>query len=85
MTLTQAIYFLAALPDCSQTIILGVKESNTNALRFYQTFGFKDTGRRKLGVQLLDTVFTSFTAEINKEDCLKSVNTLFLRHPHPHI
>nr|WP_193747666.1 hypothetical protein [Neobacillus niacini] len=54
MALTQAIYFLATLPNCSQTINSGVKESNTNALRFYQTFGFKDTGRRELGEQLIE-------------------------------
>lgn len=54
--LAQTINFIKALPDCSPTIILGVKESNTAAMGLYQSFGFKDTGRREHGELLLEYV-----------------------------
>ncbi|MFK9093614.1 GNAT family N-acetyltransferase [Bacillus salipaludis] len=54
LALAHSINFLKALPDCSQTIILGVKESNSAALRLYQSFGFKDTDRREHGELLLE-------------------------------
>ncbi|MFJ5716901.1 GNAT family N-acetyltransferase [Neobacillus novalis] len=56
LALAHTMNFLAALPDCSQTIILGVKESNTAALRLYQSFGFKDTGRKEHGELLLEYI-----------------------------
>lgn len=54
--LSQAITFLAKLDDCSDSIVLGVKEDNTDANRFYQAFGFHDTGRREHGEILLEYV-----------------------------
>ncbi|MFC4799246.1 GNAT family N-acetyltransferase [Neobacillus sp. GCM10023253] len=54
--LSQAITFLVKLDDCSDSIILGVKEENTDANRFYQAFGFRDTGRREHGEILLEFV-----------------------------
>ncbi|QCJ42661.1 GNAT family N-acetyltransferase [Bacillus sp. S3] len=54
--LAHTLTFLKELPDCSSTIILGVKDSNVAALKLYQSFGFKDTGRREHGEILLEFV-----------------------------
>ncbi|GHI00373.1 GNAT family N-acetyltransferase [Neobacillus kokaensis] len=56
--LTEAVNLLKALPDCSPSIILGVNVSNTYAQRFYQAFGFKDTGRKEHGELLYEYVIS---------------------------
>ncbi|WP_066398057.1 GNAT family N-acetyltransferase [Neobacillus mesonae] len=58
MALTESIKLLKSLPDCSPSIILGVHESNMDAQRFYETFGFKDTGRREHGELLYEYVIS---------------------------
>lgn len=56
MALSKAIELLSSLPDCSPTIVLGVNQANTDAKRFYEKFGFKDTGRVEHGEFLLELI-----------------------------
>lgn len=54
MALAKSVELIAALPDCSRTIVLGVNKDNTDAKRFYEKFGFQDTGRVEHGEFLLE-------------------------------